>query len=150
MNEQDFQWMQLAIEQAALAGRADEVPVGAVVVFEEEVIGRGFNRPISGHDPSAHAEIQALRAAAKHHKNYRLVGADLFVTLEPCLMCVGAMVHARIERCVFGASDPKSGAAISLFQGFDLPYLNHHVKAEGGVMAEECGQVLRQFFRKRR
>ncbi len=147
--------------QAALAG---EVPVGAVVVKDGVIVGRGSNAPISRHDPSAHAEMMALRDAAQHFGNYRLVGCELFVTLEPCVMCVGAMFHARIGRVVFGAHDPKTGAAGSVFNLFgDFPHpnpppggegatirLNHHARIHGGVLAEECGKVLSDFFSARR
>jgi tRNA(adenine34) deaminase len=134
-------------EQAALAG---EVPVGAVVVKDGQIVGRGSNAPISRHDPSAHAEITALRDAAQHLGNYRLVGCELFVTLEPCVMCVGAMFHARIARVVFGARDPKTGAAGSMLDLFAETRLNHHARIHGGVLAEECGRVLSDFFAARR
>jgi tRNA(adenine34) deaminase len=133
--------------EAALAG---EVPVGAVVVQEGRVVGRGHNRPISSADPTAHAEIVALREAAKALGNYRLPGCSLYVTLEPCAMCVGAMIHARLARVVYGARDPKTGACGSIV---DLPALaswNHHARFEGGVLAAECGEVLRRFFAERR
>jgi tRNA(adenine34) deaminase len=134
-------------EQAALAG---EVPVGAVVVKEGEIIGRGFNKPISRHDPSAHAEMMALRDAAQRMGNYRLVDCELFVTLEPCVMCVGALFHARIARVVFGATERKTGAAGSVLNLFEEPRLNHHAKIEGGLLAEECAKVLSDFFAARR
>jgi tRNA(adenine34) deaminase len=137
----------------ALASRGeteDEVPVGAVVVQGDAVIGEGWNQPIGRHDPTAHAEVMALRAAGGKLNNYRLSGATLYVTLEPCLMCVGAMVHARIVRLVYGAGDPKSGAVSSLCRGFELPGLNHRVEVTGGLLADECGEVLRGFFRARR
>ncbi|MEI7842708.1 MAG: tRNA adenosine(34) deaminase TadA [Gallionellaceae bacterium] len=134
-------------EQAALAG---EVPVGAVVVKDGEIIGRGFNAPISKHDPSAHAEMMALRDAAQRVGNYRLVDCELFVTLEPCVMCVGAMFHARIARVVFGATEHKTGAAGSVLNLFEEARLNHHAKIEGGVLAEECAKVLSEFFAARR
>ena len=158
----DADYMRFALELARQAAQAGEVPVGAVVVKDGEIIGRGYNAPISLHDPSAHAEIQAMRDAARNAGNYRLVGCELFVTLEPCLMCVGAMFHARIARVVYGARDPKTGAAGSVLNLFtDLPAvqmggegkvsrLNHHARIEGGVLAEECGQVLSEFFAARR
>lgn len=149
-NEADEGFMRAALDLARQAAQAGEVPVGAVVVKDGQVIGRGFNAPISRHDPSAHAEIAALRDAAQHLGNYRLVGCELFVTLEPCVMCVGAMFHARIGRVVFGARDPKTGAAGSVFNLFDEARLNHHATIEGGVLAEECGKVLSDFFAARR
>ncbi len=146
----DADYMHHALELASMALDAGEVPVGAVVVKDGEIIGRGFNAPISRHDPSAHAEMMALRDAAQNIGNYRLVGCELFVTLEPCLMCVGAMFHARIGRVVFGASDPKTGAAGSVFNLFTETRLNHHARIHGGVLAEECGLMLSNFFAMRR
>lgn len=140
-------------EALALAREAEalgEVPVGAVVVKDGAIIGRGFNSPISLHDPSAHAEMMALRDAAKNMGNYRLTGCDLFVTLEPCVMCVGAIFHARIARVVYGARDPKTGAAGSVLNLFDSLQLNHHARIEGGVLAGECGKMLSDFFARRR
>jgi len=162
MNDEDY--MRAALEQAHLAAQAGEVPVGAVVVKDGEIVGRGFNAPITRHDPTAHAEMMALRDAAQRIGNYRLVGCELFVTLEPCLMCVGAMFHARIARVVYGAKEPKTGAAGSVFNLFgDFPHpnpppgaegatisLNHHARIEGGVLAEECGKVMSDFFAMRR
>ncbi len=142
--------MRAALELARQAAQAGEVPVGAVVVKDGEIVGRGHNAPISRHDPSAHAEMVALRDAAQHVGNYRLVGCELFVTLEPCVMCVGAMFHARIARVVFGARDPKTGAAGSVFNLFAETRLNHHARTHGGVLAEECGKVLSDFFAMRR
>ncbi len=142
--------MREALAQAQLAEQAGEVPVGAVVVKDGLVIGRGFNAPISRHDPSAHAEMMALRDAARHLGNYRLTGCELFVTLEPCVMCVGAMFHARIARVVYGARDPKTGAAGSVLNLFTTAQLNHHARIEGGVLADECGKVLSDFFALRR
>ena len=147
-NDEGF--MRAALVLAADAARAGEVPVGAVVVKDGEVIGRGFNRPITSSDPTAHAEIVALRQAAAAVGNYRLPGCELYVTLEPCAMCVGAMIHARIARIVYGARDPKTGACGSIV---DLPALrqwNHHGVFEGGVMAAECGDLLKGFFAERR
>ena len=126
------------------------MPVGAVLVYQGEIIGEGWNRPITAHDPTAHAEIMALRAGAERLGNYRLVDTTLYVTLEPCVMCAGAMVHARIARLVYGAADPKGGAAGSVVDIFGLPQLNHRVDVQGGVLAEECGAMLQAFFRARR
>ena len=146
----DLHWMQHALALARCADADGEVPVGAVVVREGQLLGEGWNRPIADSDPTAHAEIVALRTAARAVGNYRLPGATLYVTLEPCLMCTGAMVHARVERLVFGASDPKRGAAGGLFDAFDIPGLNHRVAVEGGVLAAECAELLQAFFRRRR
>ena len=148
MNDADF--MREALAMAAEAAKAGEVPVGAVVVKDGRIIGRGYNQPITSRDPTAHAEVVALRQAAAAEGNYRLPGCELYVTLEPCAMCVGAMVHARLARIVYGASDPKTGACGSIV---DLPGLtawNHHGRFEGGVLAEECGAILRAFFAERR
>ena len=138
--------MLAALEQARKAQAAGEVPVGAVVVKDGAVIGAGFNAAISSHDPTAHAEIRALRDAAQRVGNYRLPGCELYVTLEPCAMCVGAMLHARIERLVYGAADPKTGACGSVLDLFSETRLNHHATVTAGVMAEECGALLREFF----
>jgi tRNA(adenine34) deaminase len=143
-------WMQHALALARRAEALGEVPVGAVVVRDGVVLGEGWNRPITDHDPTAHAEIVALRAAAQAAGNYRLPGSTLYVTLEPCLMCTGAMVHARVERLVFGAYDAKRGAAGSQFDAFTAPGLNHRVEVTGGVLAEECAALLQAFFRQRR
>ena len=142
--------MLAALEQASKAGLAGEVPVGAVVVSNGAIIGTGFNAPIGLHDPSAHAEMQALRAAGKALGNYRLPGCELYVTLEPCAMCVGAMLHARIARLVYGAADPKTGACGSVIDLFGEAKLNHHATLTSGVMATECGALLRDFFAARR
>ena len=142
--------MRAALALAREAATLDEVPVGAVVVFDGEIVGRGFNQPIGRHDPTAHAEIMALRAAAARLSNYRLPGATLYVTLEPCAMCAGAMMHARIGRVVFGARDPKTGAAGSVVDLFGEARLNHHADIEGDVLAEECGALLSGFFAARR
>ena len=150
MTDIDIEYMQAALalaEQAALAG---EVPVGAIVVKDGTIVGRGHNAPISRHDPSAHAEIQAMRDAARNLGNYRLVGCTLYVTLEPCAMCCGAMQHARIARVVFGASDPKTGACGSVIDLMAEARLNHHAVVEGGVLADQCGMRLSQFFATRR
>jgi tRNA(adenine34) deaminase len=146
----DADYMRVALELAGSAQAAGEVPVGAVVVMDGEIVGRGFNAPISRHDPSAHAEMLALRDAAQHLGNYRLVGCELFVTLEPCLMCAGAIMHARIARVVYGASDPKTGACGSVLNAFDDPRLNHHTSVESGVLAGECSALLSNFFALRR
>ena len=142
--------MQYALHLAEQAGEQDEVPVGAVVVMDGEIIGEGWNQPISSCDPTAHAEVVALRDAALRVGNYRLTGATLYVTLEPCLMCAGAMVHARIDRLVFGASDPKRGAINSTAHAFETQGLNHRVTFTGGVMASACAGRLHGFFRARR
>jgi tRNA(adenine34) deaminase len=146
----DQHFMREALHLAGQAAAGGEVPVGAVVVAEGEVIGRGFNAPISTRDPTAHAEIRALREAATAVGNYRLSGATLYVTLEPCVMCAGAMIHARLSRVVFGAPDPKTGACGSVVDIFAEQRLNHHAEVEGGVMADECGALLRSFFQSRR
>jgi tRNA(adenine34) deaminase len=146
----DAAFMREALAQAGLAAAAGEVPVGAVVVRAGQVIARGHNRPVSGHDPTAHAEIQALRAAAAALGNYRLDDCELYVTLEPCAMCSGAMLHARLRRVVYGAADPKTGAAGSVVDLFAQPRLNHQTQVQGGVLAEDCGQLLSAFFRDRR
>ena len=146
----DQTFMLAALEQARKAQDAGEVPVGAVVVKDGEVVGAGFNAPISGHDPSAHAEMQALRAAGKALGNYRLPGCGLYVTLEPCAMCVGAMLHARIARLVYGVADPKTGACGSVIDLFAETKLNHHATVTPGVLADECGALLRAFFAEKR
>ncbi len=146
----DIQFMQQALEQAKLAALAGEVPVGAVLVRDGEVLSQAFNRPISNHDPSAHAEMLALRAAAHQDGNYRLPGTTLYVTLEPCVMCAGALMHARVERVVYGAPDPKTGSAGSALDVFSVKQINHQTRIEGGLMSEECGQVLKDFFKERR
>ena len=148
--ELDRQFMQQALEQAGLAALAGEVPVGALIVRNGEVIAKAFNRPITNHDPSAHAEMLALRQAALAEENYRLPGTTLYVTLEPCIMCAGAMLHARVDRIVYGAADPKTGAAGSVLDVFSSKQLNHQTITEGGVMGQECGQLLRDFFKERR
>lgn len=149
-SESDIFFMREALRLAEQAAQAGEVPVGAVVVNDGQIIGRGSNAPISKHDPTAHAEIAAMRDAAQHLGNYRLVDCELFVTLEPCVMCVGAMFHARIGRVVYGARDPKTGAAGSVLDLFEESRLNHHAEIEGGVLAEECGKALSDFFALRR
>jgi tRNA(adenine34) deaminase len=146
----DTDWMQHALGLAGRAEAAGEVPVGAVLVQGDELIAEGWNRPIGDHDPTAHAEIIALRVAGQSLGNYRLAGTTLYVTLEPCLMCVGAIVHARITRLVFGTHDPKSGAVSSVCHGFEMPGLNHRVESSGGILADECGEQLKRFFQARR
>lgn len=148
--EEDESFMRRALDLACRAREAGEVPVGAVIVLDSSTIGEGFNAPISSVDPTAHAEIHALRAAAVHLGNYRLPGSTLYVTLEPCAMCVGAILHARVARVVFGAPDPKTGAAGSVIDLFALERLNHHAQVQGGVLAQECGALLRAFFREKR
>ena len=138
------------LAEAAKAAALDEVPIGAVIVHEGAIIGAGFNQPISSHDPTAHAEIVAMRAAAAAIGNYRLTGATMYVTVEPCQMCVGAMVHARIELVVFGALEPKAGALQSMISAHELPGLNHRLTSTGGVLADESRQLLQQFFQARR
>jgi len=143
-------FMRLALEQARLAADAGEVPIGAVAVSGGEVVGRGFNRPIGAVDPTAHAEVIALREAARTLGNYRLTGVDLYVTLEPCLMCVGALVHARVGRVVFGAREPKTGALVSAVQALEIPTLNHRVEIVEGVLEAQCRDLVQAFFRERR
>jgi tRNA(adenine34) deaminase len=150
LTERDHHFMRLAQAAAEEARAAGEVPVGAVLVRGDEVIAKGFNHPIGAHDPSAHAEMAALRAGAQALGNYRLPGCELYVTLEPCLMCAGAIMHARIARVVFGARDPKTGACGSVVDAFANPQLNHHATVVGGVLADECGAALRSFFAARR
>jgi len=150
VSERDRRFMALAQAAAEEARAAGEVPVGAVLVRGDEVIAKGFNHPIGAHDPSAHAEMIALRAAAQAVENYRLPGCELYVTLEPCLMCAGAIMHARIARVVFGASDPKTGACGSVVDAFANPQLNHHTTVTGGVLETECGAALKSFFAERR
>lgn len=146
----DSDFMQLALQQAQHAWDLGEVPVGAVLVKDGVVIATGYNQPIGRHDPTAHAEIMALRAAADKLGNYRLPGCELYVTLEPCVMCAGAMLHARLKRVVFGASDPKTGACGSVVNLFEQAQLNHQTAIEGGVLADECGAFLKRFFSERR
>ena len=150
MCESDPLYMRMALELAAQAAAAGEVPVGAVVVQDGVVVGRGYNQPISGTDPSAHAEIMALRDAGRTLGNYRLSGCDLYVTLEPCVMCSGAIMHGRIRRVIFGAGDPKTGACGGVVNLFSEPRLNHHATVTGGVMADEAVTLLQDFFASRR
>jgi tRNA(adenine34) deaminase len=147
---QDADFMQLALIQAQHAWDLGEVPVGAVVVKDGAVIAASYNRPIGSQDPTAHAEIMALRAAAQTLGNYRLPGCELYVTLEPCVMCAGAMMHARLARVIYGAADPKTGACGSIVNLFEQEQLNHHTSLSGGVMAEQCAALLKRFFAERR
>ena len=149
-NEQDAEFMKMALMQAHLARDAGEVPVGAVLVSNQQVIAYGHNQPIVHHDPSAHAEIVTLKAAGAALSNYRLPETTLYVTLEPCMMCCGAIMHARVSRLVYGASDAKTGCVHSVMKLFDNAQLNHHTMVEGGVLADECAQVLKDFFKERR
>jgi tRNA(adenine34) deaminase len=149
-NEQDAEFMKMALMQAHQARDAGEVPVGAVLVANQQVIASGHNQPIGNHDPSAHAEIVTLRAAGAALNNYRLPETTLYVTLEPCMMCCGAIMHARVSRLVYGASDAKTGCVHSVMKLFDNAQLNHHTMVEGGVLADECAQVLKDFFKDRR
>lgn len=146
----DAHWMRHALKLAQRARELGEVPVGAVVVRDGEVIGEGWNQPIASHDPSAHAEMVAMRAAAASLRNYRLTGVTLYVTLEPCVMCAGAIIHARIGRLVYGAADPKAGAVTSVYDVIAQPRLNHRLAWTGGVLDPECGAILQDFFRERR
>jgi tRNA(adenine34) deaminase len=146
----DERWMEEALRLAGLAEVAGEVPVGAVVVSEGKIVGRGWNQVVSTNDPCAHAEIQALRDAARKLANYRLGGCELYVTLEPCAMCAGAIIHARIARLVFGANDPKAGAVSGVMQVINHPRLNHRVEVAEGVLAGRCMEILQAFFRERR
>lgn len=146
----DSLFMARALELAREAERAGEVPVGAVIVKDDVIVGEGWNRPISTNDPTAHAEIIALRAAAQRLGTYRLLDTTLYVTLEPCPMCAGAMVHARVKRLVYAATDPRAGAAGTIFNIVQHPSLNHRIECEAGLMGEECGAMLRAFFQGRR
>jgi len=146
----DAAWMELALEQAALAATAGEVPVGALVIKDGEVLGRGHNRNLLDDDPTAHAEIVALRQAAARLGNHRLTGCTMVATIEPCAMCAGALIHARIARLVYGAGDPKAGAAGSVLQVINHPGLNHRMEVTAGVLAEKCSAVLQDFFRQKR
>jgi len=143
-------WMAAALDEAARARDAGEVPIGAVVAIDGIIVGRGFNQPITSRDPTAHAEIVAIRHAARELGNYRLTGATLCVTIEPCLMCVGALVHARIGTLVYGAAEPRTGAVISTVRGGELPGHNHRFEAVAGVREAECRELMQAFFRQRR
>jgi tRNA(adenine34) deaminase len=149
-NERDLEFMRLALEQAQLAKASGEVPVGAVLVSNDQVIAAGHNQPITQNDPSGHAEILALRAAGQNLGNYRLPDTTLYVTLEPCMMCSGAIMHARVSRLVYGARDPKTGCVHSVLNLFDNQQLNHHTIVEGGILENQCAQVLKDFFKERR
>jgi tRNA(adenine34) deaminase len=142
--------MRLALAEAAYARTLNEVPIGAVVVADGKVVGTGCNRPVSAIDPTAHAEINALRAAATSMENYRLTGVTLYVTVEPCLMCVGAMIHARVGLVVYGAPEPRSGALVSAARAHETPGLNHQLTVLGGVLEEECREVVQEFFKDKR
>lgn len=146
----DQQWMRYALYRAIQAGERGEVPVGAVIVLEGELIAEGSNEPIAASDPTAHAEIVAIRRAAELMRNYRLTGATLYVTIEPCQMCVGAMIHARIARLVYGAPEPKAGAIESAMRAHEHPALNHRLEIQGGVLEAECREVMQRFFEGRR
>ena len=146
----DQHWMKEALVEAAKGRVLDEVPVGAVVVYKGEIIGRGYNQPISGCNPVAHAEVMALQQAAATLNNYRLVDCDLYVTLEPCTMCAGAIIHSRVRRVVFGAYEPKAGALVSQSRTFELPYMNYRVEMTEAVLEQECSEMISSFFRDRR
>jgi len=146
----DLFWMQRALELAQKAQSLGEVPVGAVLVKDDQIIGEGYNAPIGQHDPTAHAEIMALRDAAQRLGNYRLLNTTLYVTIEPCVMCAGALVHARINEVIFGATEPRTGGAGSVFNVLQSDQLNHQVNVRGGVLADECALLLQQFFKQRR
>lgn len=150
MTNEHESFMAEAIKEALKADRKNEVPVGAVVVLNGEVIGRGHNQPITANDPTAHAEVMALRDAAANQKNYRLSDATLYVTIEPCTMCAGAMVHSRVKKVVYGATEPKAGVALSQENIFSKPYFNHHIEVIDGVLSEECTDVIQRFFKRRR
>jgi tRNA(Arg) A34 adenosine deaminase TadA len=143
-------FMRLALEEARRAHQSEEVPIGAVAVLDGQVVGAGFNRPISSNDPTAHAEIIAIREAALAIGNYRLAGIELYVTLEPCLMCVGALVHARVTSVIFGAREPRTGALVSSTRALEIPSLNHRFEIVEGVLEEECRELVQSFFRSRR
>lgn len=149
-SETDQYWMQQALALAQAAAQLGEVPVGAVVVANQKIIGKGFNQPIKSQDPTAHAEILALRDASLQLNNYRLPQTTLYVTLEPCTMCIGAMLHARIQRLVFGASEPKAGAVVSHLHLLEQLHFNHRIEWEGGCLADQCSGVLQKFFKLRR
>jgi tRNA(adenine34) deaminase len=142
--------MRAALEQARMALAADEVPIGAVLVLDDRIVAAGYNQPISAVDPTAHAEIVALRAAARSVKNYRLTNAVLYVTVEPCLMCVGALIHARVREVVYGTTEPRTGALVSAARAHETPGLNHRFAVTGGVLEEECRDVIQAFFKARR
>jgi len=149
-SERDIYWMEKAIQWGEHAAKVGEVPVGAILVLEDQVVGEGHNQPIAKKDPTAHAEMMALRDGAQKISNYRLLNTTLYVTLEPCTMCAGAMIHARIKRLVYGASDPKAGAVRSMANLLDQPFLNHQVAHSGGLLNHQCGLLLSQFFQAKR
>jgi len=148
--KQDQKWMRYALTLAAKAEAVGEVPVGAVIVKDDEIVAEGWNQPITGNDPTAHAEVVAIRAAAQALQNYRLVGCTLYVTIEPCTMCAGSLIHSRVGRVVYGALEPKAGAVESKLQLLDSQHFNHRLSVQGGVLAEECSAVISDFFKKRR
>ena len=150
MTDEDLKFMNLALELAKKAELKNEVPVGALVVLDGKIIGRGMNTSISDYDPTSHAEINAIREAAKATKNYRLKNCSIYVTLEPCAMCVGAIQHARIEKIIYGAPDPKTGACGSMIDLISVKEINHHAEALGGILEKECGQILKDFFLSKR
>ena len=150
MSDADIDFMRAAVDEARAASEAGEVPIGAVAVVNGEIIGRGQNRVLRDIDPTAHAEVVAMRDAARKLGNYRLTECELYVTLEPCAMCAGAMIHARLKRLVYGARDPKAGAAGSVLEVLNHPRLNHEMEVTAGVLEEQCGEMLREFFRQRR
>jgi tRNA(adenine34) deaminase len=148
--EDDAAWMELALEQARLAAEAGEVPVGALVIRDGEIVGQGHNRNLLDHDPTAHAEIVAMRQAAERLGNHRLGGCTIYATIEPCSMCAGALIHARVSRLVYGASDPKAGAAGSVLQVLNHPDLNHKIEVTPDILADRCSEILQEFFRRKR
>ncbi|MEX0619121.1 MAG: tRNA adenosine(34) deaminase TadA [Pseudohongiellaceae bacterium] len=148
--QKDEYWMRQALQQAEQAAGLEEVPVGAVIVLNGEIIGRGYNRPVTSNDPSAHAEIASIRDAAAHQNNYRLPGSVMYVTIEPCAMCAGALIHARIARLVFGTAEPRAGAVVSRNNLLDADYNNHKVVYSGGVLQAQCETLIQDFFRSRR
>lgn len=150
MTNEDLKFMRLALELAKKAELKNEVPIGALIVRDGKIIGRGMNTSISDYDPTAHAEINAIRDAAKTIKNYRLKNCSIYVTLEPCAMCVGAIQHARIEKIIYGAPDPKTGACGSMIDLVSVKEINHHAEATGGILEKECGQILKDFFLSKR
>ncbi|MCY4658142.1 MAG: tRNA adenosine(34) deaminase TadA [Gammaproteobacteria bacterium] len=149
-NVDHVDYMRIALSEAELAYAKDEVPIGACVVVDSEVVGRGFNHPIGGNDPTLHAEIVALRDASEHLGNYRLPNASLYVTVEPCLMCVGAMIHARIDNLIYGVEEPKSGAVRSQVEAVDFPFHNHRISVCSGILSDDCRNLMQRFFAKRR
>lgn len=150
MSEKDHYWMQKALELARNAEAQGEVPVGAIIVLDDQIIGQGWNQPIASQDATAHAEIVALRQACQTMQNYRLPGSEIYITLEPCMMCAGALVHARIARCIYATAEPKTGAAGSCIDAFTLPNLNHRIECTANVLKEESSQLIKNFFKARR